>query len=453
MLFSVMLWMPSWGGMVNGLLTLRGAWHKVTDDPILKFFVAAVTFYGMSTFEGPLLSVKSVNALSHYTDWTIAHVHAGALGWVGFMVFGMVYWLLPRLFQVPLWSKRLAEVHFWVGTVGIVLYIVPIYSAGLTQGLMLRAFDETGRLAYPDFVETVLRLRPMYWARALGGSLYIAGMVLCLVNYYMTWRARPARYAEPEHEAPGLVGGYPAAPAPVIAGGSGGGGAAPTVGFRSAQWHRRWEGMPTTFTVWVAVAVVVASLFEIVPLFLIRTNVPTIAAVRPYTPLELHGRDLYIAEGCNNFHSQMIRPIRSETARYGEYSKAGEFVYDHPFLWGSRRIGPDLHRVGGKYPHLWHVRHMQDPRSTTPQSIMPPYPWLLSGAIDLAAIERGVAAQVTLGVPYTPAEVAGAAAAARDQAKGIADEIAKQGGPTGLEDKQITALIAYLQRLGTDIRR
>ena len=453
MLFSVMLWMPSWGGMVNGLLTLRGAWHKVTDDPVLKFFVAAVTFYGMSTFEGPLLSVKSVNALSHYTDWTIAHVHAGALGWVGFMVFGMVYWLLPRLFQAPLWSKRLAEVHFWVGTVGIVLYIVPIYTAGLTQGLMLRAFDETGRLAYPDFVETVLRLRPMYWARALGGSLYIAGMVLCLVNYYMTWKTRPARYAEPEHEAPALIGGYPAAPAPAIAGGSGTNGAAPIVGFSSAQWHRRWEGMPTTFTVWVAVAVVVASLFEMVPLFLIRTNVPTIAAVRPYSPLELAGRDLYIAEGCNNCHSQMIRPIRSETVRYGEYSKAGEFVYDHPFLWGSRRIGPDLHRIGGKYPHLWHVRHMQDPRSTTPQSIMPPYPWLLSGAIDMAAIERGVAAQVTLGVPYTPAEVAGAAAAARAQAKGIADEIVKQGGPTGLEDKQITALIAYLQRLGTDIRR
>jgi cytochrome c oxidase cbb3-type subunit I/II len=444
MLFSVMLWMPSWGGMVNGLLTLRGAWHKVTEDPVLKFFVAAITFYGMSTFEGPLLSIKSVNALSHYTDWTIAHVHAGALGWVGFMVFGMVYWFLPRLLQAPLWSRRLAETHFWIGTVGIVLYLVPIYSAGLTQGLMLRAFDETGRLAYPDFVETVLRLRPMYWARAVGGSLYIVGMVLCLVNYWMTWRARPAVYTRPEHEAPALVA---LSPAP-IAGGSG-----PVPGFARAQWHRRWEGLPLTFSVWVGVAVVVASLFEIVPLFLIRSNVPTIAAVRPYSPLELAGRDLYVAEGCNNCHSQMIRPIRAETVRYGEYSKAGEFVYDHPFLWGSRRIGPDLHRIGGKYPHLWHVRHMEDPRSTTPQSIMPAYPWLLRAAYDVRALERGVAAQVTLGVPYTPAEVAGAAAAARGQAKGIAEEIARQGGPTGLEDKQIVALVAYLQRLGTDIRR
>ncbi|HKZ05563.1 MAG TPA: cytochrome-c oxidase, cbb3-type subunit I [Methylomirabilota bacterium] len=444
MLFSVMLWMPSWGGMVNGLLTLRGAWHKVTEDPVLKFFVAAITFYGMSTFEGPLLSIKSVNALSHYTDWTIAHVHAGALGWVGFMVFGMVYWLLPRLFQAPLWSRRLAETHFWVGTVGIVLYLVPIYTAGLTQGLMLRAFDETGRLAYPDFVETVLRLRPMYWARAVGGSLYIVGMLFCLVNYYMTWRARPAAYARAEQEAPALAVGSVLP----IAGGS-----ASAPGFARAQWHRRWEGMPLTFGVWVAVAVVVASLFEIVPLFLIRSNVPTIAAVRPYTPLELHGRDIYIAEGCNNCHSQMVRPIRAETVRYGEYSKAGEFVYDHPFLWGSRRIGPDLHRIGGKYPHLWHVRHMDDPRSTTPQSIMPAYPWLLRAPYEVRAIERGVAAQVTLGVPYTPAEVAGAPAAAHAQAKGIADEIARQGGPSGLEDKQIVALVAYLQRLGTDIRR
>ena len=444
MLFSVMLWMPSWGGMVNGLLTLRGAWHKVTEDPVLKFFVAAITFYGMATFEGPLLSIKSVNALSHYTDWTIAHVHAGALGWVGFMVFGMVYWLLPRLFQTSLWSRRLAEAHFWVGTVGMVLYLIPIYTAGLTQGLMLRAFDEAGRLAYPDFVETVVRLKPMYWARAVGGSLYIVGMVLCLVNYYMTWRARPAAYARPEQEAPPLSAITPVA----IAGGSG-----PAPGFARAQWHRRWEGLPVTFSVWVGVAVVVASLFEIVPLFLIRTNVPTIAAVRPYSPLELHGRDIYIAEGCNNCHSQMIRPIRAETVRYGEYSKAGEFVYDHPFLWGSRRIGPDLHRIGGKYPHLWHVRHMEDPRSTTPQSIMPSYPWLLRSPYDTRALERGVAAQVTLGVPYSPADVAGAATAARAQAKGIADEIARQGGPTGLEDKQIVALVAYLQRLGTDTRR
>jgi cytochrome c oxidase cbb3-type subunit I/II len=438
MLFSVMLWMPSWGGMVNGLLTLRGAWHKVTEDPVLKFFVVAVTFYGMSTFEGPLLSIKSVNALSHYTDWTIAHVHGGALGWVGFMVFGMVYWLLPRLFQTELWSKRLAELHFWIATVGILLYIVAIYAAGLTQGLMWRAFDETGRLAYPDFIETTVRLLPMYWVRVLGGVLYITGMVLCGVDALMTWRNRPARYAEPVHEAPALR----PLPAEPEAG-----------GFKHAAWHRRWEGLPLTFSVWVGVAVVTASLFEIVPMFLIGSNVPTIKSVHPYTPLELAGRDVYVAEGCNNCHSQMIRPIRAETMRYGEYSKPGEFVYDHPFLWGSRRIGPDLARVGGKYPDLWHVRHMEDPRSTTPQSIMPAYPWLARTPIKWTAVERGVAAQATLGVPYTREEVTGAATLARAQAKEIAAAIAQQGGPAGLEETELVALVSYLQRLGTDIKK
>jgi cytochrome c oxidase cbb3-type subunit I/II len=259
------------------------------------------------------------------------------------------------------------------------------------------------------------------------------------VNVLMTWRGRPARYALPEQEAPALAREYPVDPAPG--------------GFKRAAWHRRWEGLPLTFSVWVAVAVVTASLFEIVPMFLIQSNVPTIAAVRPYTPLELAGRDVYVAEGCNNCHSQMIRPIRAETMRYGEYSKPGEFVYDHPFLWGSRRIGPDLGRVGGKYPHLWHVRHMQDPRSTTPQSIMPAYPWLARTPIKWSAVERGVAAQSSLGVPYTREQVAGAADLARAQAKQIAAAIAQQGGPAGLEETELVALVAYLQRLGTDIKK
>ncbi|MBI2529077.1 MAG: cytochrome-c oxidase, cbb3-type subunit I [Candidatus Rokubacteria bacterium] len=447
MLFSIMLWMPSWGGMVNGLLTLRGAWHKVTEDPVLKFFVVAVTFYGMSTFEGPTLSIKSVNALSHYTDWTIAHVHAGTLGWVGFMVFGMVYWLLPRVFQAELWSRKAAELHFWLGTVGILLYIVAIYAAGLTQGLMWRAFDETGRLAYPDFVETTLRLIPMYWVRVVGGALYVAGVLLCLVNVAMTWRGRPARYAERVQEAPALSPGYPAGEGQPEAAGL-----SALARFRRAAWHRRWEGLPATFTAWVVVAVVSASLFEIVPMFLVRSNAPSIAAVRPYTPLELAGRDIYVAEGCNNCHSQMVRPIRAETVRYGEYSKPGEFVYDHPFLWGSRRIGPDLHRVGGKYPHLWHVRHMEDPRSTTPQSIMPAYEWLLRQPLDWGSLAANVRAQVSLGVPYRPEEVERAADLGRQQAHGIAREVVRQGGPPGLEERKIVALVAYLQRLGTDIK-
>ncbi len=453
MVFSIMLWMPSWGGMINGLLTLRGAWNKVARDPVLKFFVVGVTFYGMSTFEGPMLSIKSVNALSHYNDWTIAHVHSGALGWNGFMTFGLLYWLTPRLFQTKLWSKKLAEMHFWLGTLGILFYIVAIYAAGITQGLMWRAFDDTGRLAYPDFVETVVRIIPMYWVRVLGGSMFVAGVVLCLVNMVMTWKARPKTYADPEHEAPAL--GEDSEPAPRVQ--------IPAHAtsvqlayklryFGNLAWHRVWEKRPLTFTIWVVIAVAVASLFEIIPTFLIRSNVPSIASVRPYTPLELAGRDIYLAEGCYNCHSQMVRPIRSETERYGEYSKPGEFVYDHPFQWGSRRIGPDLHRVGGKYPHLWHVRHMEEPSSTTPGSLMPRYPWMLSDDLDFSVIQSRVDAMAMLGVPYPDAVQGQAEHLARAQAKQVADEITTQGGPSGLEEKQIVALVAYLQRLGTDIK-
>ena len=442
MLFSVMLWMPSWGGMVNGLLTLRGAWHKVTEEPVLKFFVVAITAYGMSTFEGPMLSVKSVNALAHYTDWIIAHVHTGALGWNGFLTFGMVYWLAPRLFQAPLYSKRLAELHFWIATFGILLYVAAIYSAGITQGLMWRAFDETGRLVYPDFVETVVRLIPMYWVRVAGGTLYIVGAVIFAYNIVMTWRARPATYEEPSVQAARLAPEVQHA-TPV--------GEGLWARFTAARWHRRWEALPTTFTALVVLAVVVASLAEILPTFLIKSNVPTIASVRPYTPLELAGRDLYIREGCFNCHSQMVRPLRHETERFGEYSKAGEFVYDHPFLWGSRRIGPDLARIGGKYPDLWHVRHFADPLSIVPRSIMPSYAHLERRALDYPGIQARVDAMVMLGVPYGEA-VTRAPEMARAQAVTMAAGIVASGGPRGLEDREVIALIAYLQRLGRDIQ-
>jgi cytochrome c oxidase cbb3-type subunit I/II len=433
MVFSVMLWMPSWGGMINGLLTLRGAWNKVVEDPVLKFFVVAVTAYGMATFEGPMLSIKSVNALAHYTDWIIAHVHTGALGWNGFLTFGMIYWLLPRLFQTKLHSTKLAELHFWLATFGMILYAVAIYSAGLTQGLMWRAFDETGRLQFPDFIETTMKLMPMYWVRAAGGGLYIIGMLLFGWNILKTWAARPKVYDEPVIQA-----------APLKA----------QSHKPEGSIHRKWEGLPLVFSLLTALAVIVASLFEIIPTFLIRTNIPTIASVKPYTPLELAGRDLYIREGCFNCHSQMIRPFRYETERYGEYSKPGESVYDHPFLWGSRRIGPDLAREGGKYPDLWHVRHMQDPRSITQKSIMPPYPGLLTNTIDFGGIQKRVDAMAMLGVPYGDAVTQKKAAEmAKAQAKELADGIAAQGGPAGLEDKEITALVAYLQRLGKDIKQ
>ena len=396
------------------------------------------------------MSIKAVNSLSHYTDWTIAHVHSGALGWNGMMTFGMLYWLLPRIFQTKLWSTKLAEWHFYIGTVGILLYIVPIYVAGLTQGLMWRAITETGQLANPDFVETVRVLMPMYWLRILGGTLFLAGMGMLAVNWVMTWLSRPAVYDEPVYQAAPLERGYvdpPEEPSRLKA--------VLNVAKRldvwsRMGWHRRWERLPVTLTVWVTIAVVVASLFEMIPTFLIRSNVPTIATVKPYTPLELAGRDLYVANGCYNCHSQMIRPILAETKRYGEYSKPGEFIYDRPFQWGSRRIGPDMAREGGRQSHLWHLIHFRNPTELVKDSIMPAYPEFESTLLNFKTIQERVNAVAYLGAPYQR-ELTEAESMARDQGMLIAAEIVRQQGPAGLEDKQVIALIAYLQRLGTDL--
>ncbi len=486
MVFSLMLWMPSWGGMINGLLTLRGAWHKVAADPVLKFFVIGVTFYGMSTFEGPLLSINTVNSLSHYTDWTIAHVHAGTLGWNGFMTFGMIYWLAPRLFQTQLASKKLVAAHFWIGTVGMLLYIIPIYVAGITQGLMWRAFDQNGSLAFPDFVETVSKLMPFYWARVLGGTLYLAGVTIGVYNILLTWKARPKTYEEPVQRAPALVKKFvPGSDEVAEDRLTGTVSAGPILDkFFQGKWHRRWERLPLLFTAWVVIAVVVATLFEAVPMFVIKSNIPTISSVKPYTPLELAGRDIYIAEGCYNCHSQMIRPIFSETKRYGkdadDYSKAGEFVYDHQFQWGSRRIGPDLARAGakGKQASMWHLRHFNDPRDLRPKSIMPTYPSFLRNDLNFEEIQSRVDAMAMLGVPYGEA-VNSAADMARTQAHQVADEILTQfeagqgwekepdiwdkvngGIPATREEalealskKKVIAIIAYLQRLGVDVSK
>ncbi|GAB5403086.1 MAG: cytochrome-c oxidase, cbb3-type subunit I [Aureliella sp.] len=453
MLFSLMLWMPSWGGMINGLLTLRGAWHKVAADPILKFFVVGVTFYGMATFEGPLLSIKSVNALSHYTDWTIAHVHSGALGWNGFMTFGMLYWLMPRLFQTKMWSEKLVSLHFWTGTLGILLYIIPIYAAGLMQGLMWRAIDqETGQLSYPEFIETTQSIIPLWQLRILGGILYVGGVVMLAFNALMTWMARPSTYEEPIITAAKLQKEYkdttPAtttelSDAPVLELGK------KIDIFAKMNWHRRWERLPVKFTILTTLAVVVATLFELIPTFLIRSNVPTIATVQPYTPLELAGRHLYISEGCYNCHSQQIRPMVAETKRYGEYSKPGEFVYDHPFQWGSRRIGPDLAREGGKQSSFWHWTHFENPALVSEGSVMPAYEHLLDEELNFKSIQPLVNTAHQLGAPYEE-ELENAEEMARQQALRIGADIVTQGGPPSVFDRKAIALIAYLQRVGID---
>ena len=425
MVFSLMLWAPSWGGMINGLLTLRGAWHLVRTDPIIKFFVVAVTLYGMSTFEGPLMSIKSVNSLAHYTDWIIAHVHGGALGWNGFLAFGMIYYLAPRLWKTQLYSKKLAEVHFWIGLFGILIYYISMWAAGLTQGMMWRALGPDGNLVYPDFVETVTRIVPLYWVRALGGTLFIAGVFVMIYNLIKT--------AQSGEKAP--------APEKVPA-------ARPASG-AGDRGHRKLEGLALTFSVLAFIAIAVGSVIEIIPVLSLHKHIKPESQIERYTPLELAGRDIYVREGCYVCHSQMIRKLPFDVVRFGAASTIEESMYDHPFQWGSKRTGPDLARVGKKYPDLWHYRHMLNPRDVVPMSIMPSYPWLMTKNTNFYSLRKKLSVMSYLGVPYTQDDLARADLIAEREAKGIAEELRKQGvNVDNLEQKEIVAMIAYLQALG-----
>jgi cytochrome c oxidase cbb3-type subunit I/II len=427
--FSVMLIAPSWGGMLNGLLTLRGVWDKVREEPVLKFMVVAITAYGMATFEGPMLSLKNVNAIAHFTDWVVAHVHVGGLGWNGFLTFGILYYLIPKMYDTKLYSVKLANFHFWIGTLGIIFYAVPMYWAGFVQSAMWKEFTQDGVLAYPNFLETVTQIKTMYMLRALGGALFIVGVVVMAYNLYKT--ALAGKFiANEATEAPALQ---------------------QETAHHNEHWHRWIERRPIQMLVLSLVVILIGGIVEMVPTFLVKSNIPTISSVKPYTALELEGRDLYIREGCNNCHSQMVRPFRSETVRYGEYSKAGEFVYDHPFLWGSKRTGPDLHRIGGKYPDSWHYNHMLDPELTSANSIMPPYPWLFEKTLDISNTADKIGAMRTLGVPYPDGYEATISAEMKEQSNAIVKRLEKDNIKVA-EDKEIIALIAYLQRLGTDIK-
>lgn len=430
--FSIMLIAPSWGGMINGLLTLRGAWDQVRENTLLKFMVVGITSYGMATFEGPMLSLKNINAIAHFTDWIVAHVHVGALGWNGFLTFAMLYWLVPRIFQTNLYSEKLVKTHFWIGTLGIAFYAIPMYISGFTQGMMWKQFTAEGTLQYGNFLDTTLQLMPMHMMRALGGTLYLTGAILMAYNLFKTMaqgsllanekaEAAPLAIIEEKHESDG-------------------------------HWHRWIEKRPIQLLVASLIMILVGSLVELIPTFMVKSNVPTIESVKPYTSLELEGRDIYIREGCVSCHSQLVRPFRSETERYGEFSKSGEFVYDHPFLWGSKRTGPDLHREGGKYPDSWHYHHMREPSSMSPGSIMPNYAWLLEQSLNTSQTQDKLAAMKKLGVPYSTQEISNAVNDLKTQAKAIQANLAAEKIKVS-EDKEIIALIAYLQRLGTDITK
>ncbi|WP_313026957.1 cytochrome-c oxidase, cbb3-type subunit I [Soonwooa sp.] len=451
--FSIMLIAPSWGGMLNGLLTLRGSWDKVRENPILKFFVVAVTCYGMATFEGPLLATKTLNKIGHFTDWVIGHVHLGALGWNGFMAFGVIYYLVPVMWRTKLYSTKMANWHFWLGTFGIIFYAVPLYIAGFTQGLMWKQFNPDGTLVYKNWLDTVTAILPYYKMRFVGGLFYISGAILMVVNVILTAKQGSFLKDVPA-EAPAL--------AKTIKGRK-----------QGESFHLWLERTPLYLTIGAFIAVAIGGAIEILPTIFVKNNVPTISAVKPYSPLELEGRDIYIREGCNACHSQMIRPFRDEVVRFngknGQYSKAGEFVYDHPFLWGSKRTGPDLQREGGVRPDSWHFKHMYNPRSTSAGSIMPRYPWLITSTLDRSLTKAKLELMKnSLDVPYTKAQIDSADSWMNNQAAAIVkniyseaadvkDQFAKQQQTQGasfvpLEKREITALISYLQRLGTDIK-
>lgn len=444
--FSIMLIAPSWGGMLNGLLTLRGAWDKVRDDVLLKFMVVGITCYGMATFEGPMLSLKNVNAIAHFTDWIVSHVHVGALGWNGFLTFAMLYWIVPRIFNTKLFSRKAANFHFWIATLGIILYAIPMYFAGYTQGLMWKEFTEEGLLRYPNFLDTTIRILPMHMLRALGGFLYWSGAIVMAWNLFKTAKSGV------------LIANEAAESFPLVKEDK-------VEHKEDAYWHRWIERRPIQMLVFSLIVILIGTLLEFVPLFLVKSNIKTIEAVQPYTPLELEGRDIYIREGCNNCHSQMVRPFRSETERYGEYSKAGEFVYDHPFLFGSKRTGPDLAREGNTSSRsykdaVWHFQHMKSPSSTSPRSIMPTYEWLYNSALNTSKTSVKINAMRTIGVDYPKGYEKIAVADLQKQADKIAETLRKAGfdldpvdakNGLKLEKTEIVALIAYLQKLGRDI--
>ncbi len=501
MFFSLMLWAPSWGGMINGLLTLRGAWDKLRTDPVIKFFVVAITFYGMSTFEGPLLSIRSVSALAHYTDWIVGHVHGGTLGWNGFMAAGMFYWLAPRLWNTKLWSTNLANFHFWIGTIGILLYVASLWFAGVIQGLMLNQTDPTGTRLVNEFVQTVDKISLLMLTRAIGGTLYLIGFLLLVINIWKTAKSgAPVNetrevFDDPAMEKDRMTWGAVFKNEPIthlfwglffgilwffLPPGASHMALLVTIGFAAlavyrftrnpqhwSSWYDNLSENYLPFTVLVLISVVIGGAIQIIPTVTVnRAKNVEDRLQKVYTPLELAGRDIYISEGCYNCHSQMIRTLVPDVLRYGAYSRLGESIYDHPFQWGSKRTGPDLAREGGLRDNTWHYLHMLNPRSLNPQSRMPNYHWLFERKTDFKALPAKVAVQQRLGVPFpimTPEEIE---QHAREQALGIATTLVEKDvkihlgkgdkEPANRDEardliagKKIVALIAYLQKLGS----
>ncbi len=459
MLFGMMFALAVLAGVTNVLLTFRGEVAPLPADPANRFFLMGIIFLALSTLEEAMLSIKSVHAWVDYTEWMQAHLEVGLLGWNGMLILGMAYWLTPKLFQTGLWSTKAVSWHFWLALGGLLLCVVPGYAAGFMQSGIWRSMDDLGNLQY-DFVDSAAFVKRMWSLQLVGGLLYSVGFVVMLVNYAMTWLKRSGAYDVPVHHAESSTEEVrfvsEAEPVSVLE-------TAPVLDFAKRleicsrlNWHRKWEESPRRIGYLVALAVLLAFVVEVVPMFVFAgSNVPVIAAVKPYTPLELLGRQIYLTEGCCNCHTQMVRPLMAETKRYGEYSQSGEFIHDQPAQWGNRRIGPDLARESGKQTSFWHWRHLANPQQDEPNSVMPSYRYLLDRPVDFEKIDELVQTAHRLGVPYDR-ELNDSQEMARKQAESIAADIVSKGGTVRrgtlmTYDAQAVALIAYLQRLGADL--
>ena len=466
MLCGIILWMPCWAGVVNGLFTVTGAWQKVKELVALRFMIVGLVIYGWTSFESSLLSVKGLDAIVHYTDWEIAHSQAVQLGWIGFMTFGMIYWLLPRLYSMRVANTELSRLHFWLASVGLLLIVVPGYLAGAIQSQKWSQLSELGRLQY-SFIESLEAVLPFWWVRVFGFVVYLLGLLSLCANVLSALTFGASR--NETNLLPALIKGNDDLESPSNS--------SALVGkpvlemalkidqWSTLEWHRKLERQPARFLLLIGLCVCVLSFVQLFPILASKSSVPKIATVQPYTPLELVGRDIYVSQGCQNCHSQTVRPLVHESQMYGAVSEGGEFAYDRPVQWGSRRIGPDLARKGGGVQSsLWHWRHLENPPVMTPKTVMPAFQFLHESRLTFDDLGKKIAVLSELGTPYDMSLEEGQSieskfeAQAKKQAEVIAAEIIGQGGPvaykgTLIKDTSAIALIAYIQRLGTDISR
>ncbi|MEL6108988.1 MAG: cbb3-type cytochrome c oxidase subunit I, partial [Planctomycetota bacterium] len=388
---GLILWMPQWGGVLNGWFSFRGVWKRIASEPSLAFLFVGVICFALLTLQETLSNLRSIAAVTQFTDWTAAQREVLVYGFNGMMAMGVIYWMMPRILNSEVRSKGIAKVHFVLALLSLVLIAAPLYVASVLQGQMWMGLDSSGQLAHPEFVES-LGYSKFFWRLSMIGlGVFGIGLLLQISNFVLTWIAAATEVDCSEYEtqnvteksvehASALEG------APVLA---------LAVGIdrmSTFEWHRSWERNPFRMCLIVLVCLGGSSLLLLGPSILFAEASPTPTS-QPYTALELAGREIYHREGCYSCHSQTVRPLVAETKRYGEYSLAGQFAFDRPVLWGSQRIGPDLASEGGARLSYWHWQHLLDPRFEEKESVMPSFEHLFHERLDFDAIAKASLAE------------------------------------------------------------